>query len=737
MAYPYPENELERLEALKATGIMNTGPTPEFDAIAELVASIFDAPMATVAFIEDDFQWFKASLGLDIDQTSREVSFCKYTILQNEALVVNDASKDERFRENALVLGDPHVRFYAGAPISLDGKTNIGAVCAISSKPGSASSEQITQLNKLANIAGALVRAHQSANDAKTLEMNARQRGKLLSQTERISKTGAWSLDIDSQTTEWSPQTFAIHELSTLEPPCLDDAISFYPEYERDKLVQKVTECIDHGVPYEIECDFITALGNKRRVRSIGEIEHRANGTRCLIGTIKDITDEDQNAQRLWEAAHVDALTSIANRFSFQTKLDSIGESALDECEDFRLLLIDLDGFKDINDSFGHLAGDVILQSVAKRIEGAIPENAFCARLGGDEFAVLLDAQKESLSPENLASQLIEVIRIPVPYEGHEISVGASIGISLSIQETQSPLELQRQADLALYKVKNAGRGNYETYDSTLTDAFEEKHQAFELVKEAIQNGRLLPHYQPIFDLNSQRIKGVEALARIQSNDGSIVGPAKFWHALFEPKSALAVDETILNIALHDFAEWRRKGLAIDFISINASSLCIQSMDYVEHVLNALCENGLEPHHLKIEVVENIFLDDANSKITRVLDRLSKAGVTIALDDFGTGYASLSHLRDYPVNCIKIDQSFVSGLGQSAGNTAIVQALVGLGKSLGLDIIAEGIETQGQLDFMSALGCTFGQGYFFSKPISVDEVSDYLKQTSLPLSSNS
>lgn len=733
MAYPCPTNELERLKALRATGIMNTGSAPEFDAIAELASSIFGTPMSVVAFIEDDFQWFKAHLGLDIEQTSREVSFCKYTILQNEVLVVNDAAKDERFKDNPLVIGEPNVRFYAGAPISLDGKTNIAAICVIDTQPRIASDEQIAQLKKLANIAAALVRAHQSESEAKTLEMKVRQRGKLLSQTARISKTGAWSLDTNTLITEWSSETYAIHELTTNEPPSLDDAISFYPEYERAELVKKIVKCVDHGIPFEIECDFITALGNKRRVRCFGEIEYSEDGTRCLIGIIKDITDEHENAKRLWDAAHVDALTGIANRLAFQHKLDSLAERSSDDDDNFKMLLIDLDGFKDINDSFGHLAGDKILCSIAKRIEDTIPENAICARLGGDEFAVLMGVQNEMLKPEDLASELIEVINLPVPYEGHEISVGVSIGISLTYQETRSCEEFQQQADLALYHAKQIGRGVYETYNPTLTEAFEEKRQALELVKEAINEGRLLPHYQPIFDLRSQQIKGVEALARIQNKDGSIVGPAKFWHALFEPKSALAVDETILDIALRDFAEWRSNGLDIDFISINASSLCIQSMDYVERVLEALAHNNLQPHHLKIEVVENIFLDDADSKVTTVLERLSKAGVIIALDDFGTGYASLSHLRDYPVNCIKIDQSFVSGLGQSVGNTAIVQALVSLGKSLDLDIIAEGIETQGQLDFVSAVGCTFGQGYLFSKPISAHQMSDYLKHANFPL----
>ncbi|WP_018689339.1 sensor domain-containing phosphodiesterase, partial [Ahrensia kielensis] len=636
MAYPYPTNELKRLEALKATGIMNTGSTPEFDAITELASSIFNAPMSVVAFIGDDFQWFKARLGLDIDQMRRESSFSKYTILQNEVLVVNDTTKDERFNENPLVTGEPHIRFYAGVPISLDGKTNIAAIGVTDTKPRTASDAQITQLKKLANIAAALVRAHQAANEAKKLEMDARQRGKLLSQTERISKIGAWAFDTRTQEIKWSPQTYEIHQLSPTESISLERVLSFNPSYEHERIHKKFNDCLNDGIPYELECDFITALGNKRRVLMMAELEHSEAGDRCLIGTIKDITDEHENAKRLWDAAHIDTLTGIANRFAFQHKLDSLAERSSDDVDcNFKMLLIDLDGFKDINDSFGHLAGDKILCSIAKRIEDTIPENAFCARLGGDEFAVLMGVQNEMLKPEDLASELIEVINLPVPYEGHEISVGASIGISLTYQETQSCEEFQQQADLALYHAKQTGRGVCETYNPSLTEAFEEKRQAFELVKEAIHEGRLLPHYQPIFDLSSQRIKGVEALARIQNKDGSIVGPAKFWHALFEPKSALAVDETILDIALRDFAEWKSKGLDIDFISINASSLCIQSMDYVERVLEALAHNNLQPHHLKIEVVENIFLDDADSKITHVLERLSEAGVIIALDDFG------------------------------------------------------------------------------------------------------
>jgi len=726
ISYPIPNNETERLEALRSLRILGTEATPEFDAVVDMAASIFDAPIALVSFVDKDHQWFKAKLGMQENQTCRDVAFCNYTILSTEVFEVEDAWQDERFCHNPLVTGDPFIRSYVGVPISLDGRTNVATLCVIDTKPRKATEAQLSQLTKLRNIVIGLIRAHITAMEAKRSERNARQRGKLLSQVERMSKIGAWSLDTEQLTTVWSPQVFSIHEIDGTEPPPLEGAMSFYPDYEQERLGKKVTACIENGVPYEIECDFITAKGNKRRVRSSAEIEYGDDGTKFLIGVLKDITDQYEKDQELWRTAHVDALTGIANRHSFHREFDKRINAHAEENDHVALLMIDLDNFKDINDHLGHLAGDAVLRTVANRIADTIPESAFCARLGGDEFAVLLTTPGNTEAAEELAAELVDVINQPIRHEDHEIRTGASIGVACQDARTATEDDLFLKSDLALYHIKQNGRGRVKSYDPSITAVFEDKRRSILLVTSAITDGRLEPFYQPIIDLRTKKLRGVEALARIRNPDGTISGPADFFQALNEPQCANEIDKVMLDLALRDFEGWKRRGLDIDFVSVNASSSCIQSDTYVDRVFRGLAEHNLSPGNLKIEVVESVFLGNENADVSGVLERLSANGIMISLDDFGTGFASLSHLRDYPIDCIKIDKSFVMGLGQDDSNTAIVQSLIALGRSMKLHVIAEGIETQGQLDFVSALGSHFGQGYLFSKPLDAEHLASYM-----------
>jgi len=722
MNIPYPVNEPERLQALRALRIVHTEPTPEFDAIVAMAASIFDVPIALISFVESEFQWFKAKCGLETDQTCREVAFCNYTILTREVLLVEDATRDERFAGNPMVTGEAHIRFYAGAPISLDGKTNVATLCVIDMEPKCVSQVQIDQLSALATVTAGLIRAHSDANIARTSAVNARQRGKLLSQVESISEIGAWAIDIERLMTEWSPQVFAICELPVGDPPTFAEAISYYPDYERRRLVNEINTCIENGGSFQIECDFVTSKGNDRRVQVIGEVEYGQDGRKFLIGIFKDITQAYLQEERLRRAAHTDSLTGIQNRFSFHEKIAQLIKGASDNENCFSLLMIDLDEFKDVNDSLGHLAGDEVLRTVARRIERSISNDGFCARIGGDEFAVLLPGKSNPVEAEEFANRLLAEIRLPIACQDNEIRIGASIGIATQERGGGTGDEILLNSDLALYHVKQNGRGKTQSFDQSLNHSFEQKKRSTALIRSAIAEGRLEPFYQPITDLRTHRMQGVEALVRIRNTDGSILGPADFWQALNEPQCARVIDEAMLGLALKDFAHWRRRGLDIDFVSINASSISVQSMEYVDTVLKTLRDEGLSPGDVKIEIVEGVFMGNDSKNVRDVLEGFSREGVCIALDDFGTGYASLSHLRDFPIDCIKIDRSFVSGTGNNANNAAIVQALVGLGRSMKLEVVAEGIETQDQLDFVASLGCDFGQGFFFSRPVAAHDL---------------
>ncbi|OCW57507.1 sensor domain-containing phosphodiesterase [Hoeflea olei] len=714
--FPVPANEAERLEAVHRLNILDTAPTPEFDAIVKMAATIFDAPIAMITFLDRDFRWCKAQIGGGLPKLRREHAFCNYTILDTTPFEIEDTLADQRFRNNPSVAGPPHLRYYIGIPVSLDGSTNVTTLCVLDTKPRKATPGQLEQFEQLRTVLTGLVASHDSAQKARTAEQHARQRAMLLSQVEKIAKIGAWSFDTETGAVDWSPQMFALHELPGDEVPSFADAIGYFADHERERVDAKIANCIERGEPFELEADFLSARGNLKRVRAIGEIQHRDDRPPCLVGICKDITEQYEQTRRLWRAAHLDSLTGIANRHSFQSEIDQ----RLAGCPSAAapaLLVLDVDNFKDINDEFGHLAGDEILRAVARRIAGAVPPEAFCARLGGDEFAILIDTAGDKESGRILAEELVARITAPILYDQREIRVSVSIGIAASPAQVTTGDELFLQADMALYHVKQNGRGRIQIYEPAITQAIEDKRRSVALIRAAIADAGLEPFYQPIVDLATQRIRGVEALARIRNADGSILGPGDFWHALLDPQCAREIDEVILARALRDFAQWRAEGRDIAFVGVNASSASIQSGNFTDRVFAELARNGLSARDLKIEVVESVFLDQGSFDVRAVLEELSARGAQIALDDFGTGYASLSHLRDYPIDCIKIDKSFVQGLGRNTCNTAIVQALIGLGKAMTLHVVAEGIETHGQLDFVSALGANFGQGYLFAKPM--------------------
>ncbi|WP_289032970.1 EAL domain-containing protein [uncultured Roseibium sp.] len=731
-SYPLPENEAGRLTSLRALDILRTPKDPEFDAITELASSILECPIALVSLVEEQQQWFKSCVGVSVESTPRDVSFCSHAIATGKPMVVPDTQKDPRFADNPQVTGEPHIRFYAGYPLSIDQVHYLGTLCVMDDKPRQPTEFQLKQLERLALVVEGLLRSYKTMALAKQSSILAHAQNakvasqhKLLKQIESLAKIGAWRLDRNTNVLTWSDQVYRLHDLPIGTPLDLEMALSFYPESARAEVEAIISQSIEIGAPFLVETDFFTNTGRQRRVRFMGELEDAGTDEEMLIGVIQDITEQYEQEQVLWQAAHVDSLSGLGNRHWFQSELEEMMKGCGGAPREHALILIDLDGFKLANDSLGHLAGDEVIRVVAQRIRKISGEGSFCARVGGDEFAVIVPLSGPE-TPAETANKLISRIKEPVPFEGTSVYVSASIGVAFAPQDASTAEDLMKCADMALYRVKRSGRGRVGYYEKTLRQVFDSRQKAIDVVRSAHRSRRLKAHYQPIVDLSDMSIKGAEALVRVSEPNGSLLGPDDFWDAFKDPESARVVDSRVFQIVLENLKNWQNQGFTPGRISINASKYWFQTDDFASGFLSQLSECSIPPDMIRLEVTENVLLNDEIECVHRILSNLREAGVSITLDDFGAGFASLTHLRDYPIDAIKIDRSFIKALSLSHQNTLIVRSIVDLSKSFNLTVIAAGVESYAEARFLQSIGCDQAQGSLFSDAVDAAELQKAL-----------
>lgn len=439
-------------------------------------------------------------------------------------------------------------------------------------------------------------------------------------------------------------------------------------------------------------------------------------------GTMADITERVVAQQKLWAAAHQDPLTSLPNRRCFQKRL----EHFLQFNRGVILLLIDLDQFKEVNDLEGHDAGDALLTEMAIRLKGALPDAGLIARIGGDEFAALLEADTyERL--EGRIEALLDELRRPFVVRSSIFSCRSSIGVTSAPQDGSSPASLLKCADIALYAAKRQGRNRAAFYDSGMEAAVIRRAGTLKEVRKAIDLSRIVPFYQPKICLPTNRVIGFEALARWIHPERGVLGPAAFGDAFEDPDLAVGITQQILRGVARDIRHWTTLGVPYGRVALNASPPDFAKPDFPNLVFAELRKFGVPPHALQLEVTETVFLGHAPKEIGRMLRKFRRRGIRISLDDFGTGFASLTHLKQFPVDEVKIDKSFVGGLTLRKDDTAIVDAVIGLSRNLSLDVVAEGVETQAQVEYLRRAGCHVGQGFFFSRPLSAEQVPAFMR----------
>ncbi len=432
----------------------------------------------------------------------------------------------------------------------------------------------------------------------------------------------------------------------------------------------------------------------------------------------EDITEADRAKRRITELASSDTLTGLANRRQFMGALEAWYHGS-DDSRPMAVLWFDLDRFKAVNDTYGHPVGDTLLRLVAKRLRATVRGDDLIARLGGDEFAILLEPMGEPVAAaEIVGRRVIAALSQPFDIDGRQITVGASVGVAIARVHGATADDLLQNADIALYRAKTSGRGTVVAYQTEFEQTIKAQRQLESDLRLAVEKGELMLHYQPIVDLQTGQVVSCEALMRWRHRDQGMISPAVFIPmaedlGLIEHLGAWALKQACL-----DAATWPRGTK----VAVNVSASQFASRDLVSAALAALATSGLEPERLEVEVTELVLLrDDASTLDT--LNTLSALGISIALDDFGTGYASLSYLRRFPFNKIKIDQSFIRDMKNGSGSATIVRAIVNLANTLGMTTVAEGIETLSERDAARHAGCHAAQGYYYSRPVPPDAVA--------------
>lgn len=424
-----------------------------------------------------------------------------------------------------------------------------------------------------------------------------------------------------------------------------------------------------------------------------------------------DVTDQRAADARIHHMAHHDNLTSLPNRLLFSQRLNEALRNDVDTGKQTAALCLDLDNFKNVNDALGHQVGDDLLRAVASRLRGVLREQDTLARNGGDEFSIVLPGLTHLQEAEAVAQRLIEAIRPAFNVDGHNLTVGLSIGISVVAGGLTTPDELLRCADMALYEAKRNGRNRFEHFSSEMGEAASKRRLIEADLREAITHRHLKLYYQPITDGEGQQIISYEALMRWHHPRQGLIMPLDFIPVAEETGLIHSLGAFALHEACREAAKWP----AHQSVAVNLSPLQFKNSSLVSVVEAALKESGLTPHRLEVEITESVLLDNTRVNI-RILQKLKKLGVRIALDDFGTGYSSLSYLRSFPFDKIKIDKSFISDMKESREALAIIRAITGMSRSLDIQITAEGVESSEQFEQLKVEGCTLFQGYYFGRP---------------------
>ncbi|RDV04077.1 EAL domain-containing protein [Undibacter mobilis] len=438
----------------------------------------------------------------------------------------------------------------------------------------------------------------------------------------------------------------------------------------------------------------------------------------CSIAIEHALTQKRNHA-----LAYYDQLTGLPNRRSFD---DMMFDRIVSMDPAFGLLVVDIDNLKIANDTMGHVVGDSLIQEVAARLSQIVPNGA--SRIGGDEFAVLIDGCRSHAELAAAADRIVEAMKTTFDCAGYTLTPQITMGGVVYEIDGVDPDLLRQNADFAIYHAKSVNRGGYALFKRDMRTSIATRMSTIRTVGEALNEERVVPFYQPLITLSDGTIHGFEALARIKMDNGAIVSAGQFQAALSDPSIAFRLTDQMLRHIARDMRGWMEGGFNVGHVGINLSTADFHRGDVEQRLLAAFEPAGVPLDRIVVEVTEGVFMDSTDDKVVHVIESLRRKGITVALDDFGTGFASLTHLIRFPVDCIKVDKSFVDRMLTDHPSQLVVELLVDLSRKLHMHTVAEGIETQAQAGWLKALGCNTGQGYYFGRPVDVEATTKLMRE---------
>jgi len=549
-----------------------------------------------------------------------------------------------------------------------------------------------------------------------------------LEAAQRIAGMGYWQWSVETNMFEWSEELFNIYNMRDTHPLPMSDYLTKVHQDDQHKVIRLFNISQSRRDTFDIDHRVIVD-GEIKWLHSEANVEYNDDGIPVgLFGITHDVTERYKSEERITWLANHDPLTRLPNRNLFNKRIgELIGRNR--EADDITaILLLDLDHFKEVNDSMGHDCGDELLIQVSARLQDCVRERDLVSRLGGDEFAVLLDNISGYEGASTASTKIIDALKEPYIIMGQKVHINSSIGITLCPEDGNDPTQLFKQADLALYKAKDEGRGQFRFFVDELNAVILRRKELETHLRRAVKNSELEVYLQPKVNLleNGIEIKQAEALLRWISPELGFISPGEFipvaeTSGLIGPISNWLLEDVLEKIKeIHKITE--------DFkLSVNISPNHLKQSDFCQQIEDRIVASGVSTKHLEFEITENLLLDNTASTLSK-LNYLADLGIAFSIDDFGTGYSSLGYLKKFPVSCLKIDKSFIDDIGKEDDDETIVKAVSNLATSLGMDIVAEGVETEQQLEFLKLnTECKTIQGYYFSKPLPFTEFKNYLK----------
>ena len=715
-------------------------PAANFGGLMHLGSVLCGMPMGLITSYEQGQLRVECQFGLNSMDEPPPTGFCRYTVMQQQLVEVADATLDPRFGELPEVLEAPFIRAYTGAPLTSPTGRRLGTFALFDTCSRTMNEAQRTHFLTLAHQVMVYLELRRQHRELESLvtELNRfnqqlSEQADHLKQAQHIARVGSWRYLISEDQLSLSDEVLYMYGLTQAEfGGTMQHFIELVHPEDRQGIVSAQETAIRYGSA-SVQCRVMRKDGTIRYFEIIGQLFCEADGHEYLAGTTQDITEQKVAEDRIRQLAYLDQLTGLPNRKFLLDRIDRLAAMQRRAPQDGAVLFIDLDNFKLLNDTHGHDKGDLLLKQVAQRLVSCVRHYDCVGRFGGDEFIVLLEqigkaAVDDATHAFQVAQKILAVLNEPYLLDTVQHRITPSIGIALTDGEALSAGDLLKRADMAMYKAKTEGRNAIRFFNTEMQTAVNVRAQMEADLRQALAEHAFQIEYQPQVD-SSGNISGVEALLRWQHRTQGIIPPANFIPLAEELGLIGQIGAWLLEEACRQLVHWSDSLTRHLEISINVSPQQFRHPAFVEQAYEILSRTGADSRRLKIEITESMLNSDIGIVKEKMLT-LKEAGVRFALDDFGTGFSSLAYLRELPLNELKIDRSFVQDVMTNKNHAAITRSIIAMADKLGLAVIAKGVETEEQRQFLLEEGCVGFQGFLYHKPVAAQMIENFMRSAS-------